>query len=233
MASNTGAASSGAPQAGADPLIYDPPNTPPQDGGDAGQVAQDGVQAGPQQPQPDAPTPVAAAASGPATTSAPAGVAEPPGITVTTPTTPIRKPFIPEHIHYGSPLGTEMNADGDGSKTEADKLIHKMSEVILTMNKQIEMLTAKLDKMDDEKHQRENSDRLKEINFKDISKPSKYSGTGWSLWSRNFASFLERRDRRWSKLLQAISARSAGPPLNSDAKSMIAVDADIYTEGLM
>ena len=149
-----------------------------------------------------------------------------------TPKRPFLEPFMASMATPGSPLGGQT-ADGSNGKTDAEKLINKMSDVILTMNKQIEVLTLKLERMDDEKRARDDPDRLKEINHKDISKPGKYSGTGWTLWAKNFSSFLERRDKRWPKLLTSISSRSAGPPLNSDAKNMIAVDLGIYKDTLM
>ena len=160
---------------------------------------------------------------------------DPPGLS-----TPTRRPTV-RHIGTTSPrspLGAETNSpdrddENDVNKTDTEKLMGKMSDVIMAMNKQITMLTTRLEQMDEEKRHRDNPDRLKEINYKDISKPGKYSGTGWSLWSKNFSSFLERRDKRWPKLLASISSRSAGPPLNDDAKNMIAVDLGIYKEELM
>ena len=157
------------------------------------------------------------------------------------PSTPTRRPTV-RHIGTASepcsPLGADLPSpdrddENDVNKTDTEKLMGKMSDVIMTMNRQITMLTTRLEQMDEEKRHRDNPDKLREINYKDISKPGKYSGTGWSLWSKNFSSFLERRDKRWPKLLASISSRSAGPPLNDDAKNMIAVDLGIYKEELM
>ena len=138
-------------------------------------------------------------------------------------------------MNSNSPLGKQVkddddgngNSNGNGQSTGEGKLMEKMGEVIITMNEQISILTKRLEAMDEERKRKNDPDKLAAINQKDITKPNKYSGTGWVNWSKIFTSFLERRDRRWKKLLDEISARSAGPPLTDDAKRCIATDADI------
>ena len=54
---------------------------------------------------------------------------------------------------------------------------------------------------------------LKEINAKDVGKPSKYNGSAanWRPWLTKFRRFLVRRDRRWGQLLDAIANKSLEP----------------------
>ncbi len=162
----------------------------------------------------------------------PAGPRKPPGLAG-------RPPQVPETfaMNYNSPLDKQTKDDDDGSidsqSANEGKLMKRMGEVIITMNKQITILTERLEAMDEERKKKNDPDKLAAINQKDITKPNKYSGTGWVNWSKIFTSFLERRDRRWKKLLDKISARSAGPPLTDDAKRCIATDADIWNKGTL
>ena len=137
--------------------------------------------------------------------------------------------------HADSPLGkpNKDNDDGNNRAANEDRLMEKMGDVIITMNRQISILTERLEAMDEERKKRNDPDKLAAISQKDITKPNKYSGTGWVNWSKIFMSFLERRDKRWKVLLDEISARSAGPPLTDDAKRCIATDANIWDKGTL
>ncbi len=143
----------------------------------------------------------------------------------------------PETHHIGSPPGRQTRGDrsdvepdkpGADESGASEKLLEKMSEVILVMNAQVAALSKRLEDLDRERARRDDPDKLAKINHKDISKPTKFpGGGGWTVWSKNFTTFLERRDQRWPKLLGAIAKRSAGPPLNEDIKVAIAREAGI------
>ena len=160
--------------------------------------------------------------------------------------TPARK--VVPHVDISSPLGgpnkdseqgddeTEKDVDGEGNGGCPDgvnKLVEKMGEVITTMNAQISTLTRRIEQMDEERRRKDDPDKLANIHQKDISKPTKYGGTGWTQWSKNFSAFLSRRDKRWPKLLEAISERSVGPPLTDDAKIVIGMKVDINKDNLV
>ena len=59
-----------------------------------------------------------------------------------------------------------------------------------------------------------------------MDKPAKHDGTQWLSWSADFTAFLERRDRRWGKLLKAIEKHSIDP-LTAQTKQLIAIEAGI------
>ena len=86
-----------------------------------------------------------------------------------------------------------------------------MSEVVAAIHQQMELMSKRIEMMDDEKQKRDDPNKLAQINFKDVDKPAKYTGMGWPRWRSNFVTFLERRDRRWPKLLGAIQKRSKDP----------------------
>ena len=144
-------------------------------------------------------------------------------------------PGLPEAHHIGSRPGSELGQqvrDDDAGMGVTEKLFDKMSEVIVAMNAQVAALTKRMEDMDRERAKRDDPDKLAKINHKDISKPGKFAGgNGWTTWSKNFSGFLERRDVRWPKLLEAIAKRSAGPPLNEDIKVAISRETGILDKG--
>ena len=59
----------------------------------------------------------------------------------------------------------------------------------------------------------EDQQDLKDIDKKDVALPSKYKGdtVTWRHWYMKFSSFLNRRDPRWSSLLEEIKKKSQNP----------------------
>ena len=142
-----------------------------------------------------------------------------------------RKPLIPQgDTHEATPAGAAgrpgyvslsvtpaQNSQGSYQampNTVNDGIIAQLLVQIQQLQEKVDQLTrlpstqrinigtpVKTGDSDDE----EEIDDLKDINFKDIEKPTKYDGKGWNTWSRNFKSFLERRDLRWAKVLEAIA----------------------------
>ncbi len=119
-------------------------------------------------------------------------------------------------------------------------LMAKLAEAMTGINQSIALLTKRLDQIDaepavvpsvapgidpgfSEKGIKKEFEPLKDIHFKDIDKPNKYDGIHLQIWSQNFMNFLERRDRRWSKLLREIQAKSVHP-LNSENKAEISTN---------
>ena len=109
----------------------------------------------------------------------------------------------------------------------------KIAEAMDGINKTIELLTRRMNQLDDRRIEgkgdgkgKGDSEGLQAINHKDVDKPTRYNGTQWLAWSADFAAFLDRRDRRWSKLLAAIEENSIDP-LTSRTKELIAKKADI------
>ena len=107
-----------------------------------------------------------------------------------------------------------------------------MSDVVAAIHQRMEMMANRIEQLDQEKMKRDDPDKLAQINFKDVEKPAKYNGVGWPLWRSNFSTFLERRDRRWPKLLDAIQRRSKDP-LTEDGKVAIATEAGIFDKGTL
>ncbi len=146
------------------------------------------------------------------------------------PSTPPRAP-APTAVFIGteSPLGTEVkdgkeaeikgNQEVKGSKEDEGNLLARLAEAMTGINQSIALLSQRLDQVDKEpqtypqknlpkeqtdveKNSEKNFEPLKDIHFKDIDKPSKFDGQHLQIWSQNSTNFLERRDRRWTKLLK-------------------------------
>ena len=116
-------------------------------------------------------------------------------------------------MHIGSPLGAECSDEngkgeatdddaksskGDGGNVgnvDATNLMAKMNEVIMSMNQQMMLLTKRLEQLDQERAKKDDPDKLANINQKDISKPTKYNGNGWVVWSKNLMGFLESTEK--------------------------------------
>ena len=65
----------------------------------------------------------------------------------------------------------------------------------------------------EEQEEEEDEDDLRDIDKKDVVPPGKYKGdvSTWRHWYMKLATFLARRDVRWSKLLDAIRDKSKNP----------------------
>ena len=150
------------------------------------------------------------------------------------PTTPKQ---APKELFIGtaSPLGEETQAEKERKDKEAENkgkekevegtLLAKLTEAMSGIGKSIALLTERLDQIDKEPPKNlqkdvDVSEPLKDIHVKDIDKPSKFDGQQWQVWSQNFMNFLERRDRRWSKLLKEIQAKSVHPLTPADHASI-------------
>ncbi len=111
------------------------------------------------------------------------------------------------------------------AKVEKDAF-YKITEVMAGINKSIELLMKRVDQIDGKNVKVEAIEDLKAIHNKDVDKPAKHDGTQWLSWSADFTAFLERRDRRWGKLLKAIEKHSIDP-LAAQTKQLIAIEAGI------
>ncbi len=125
-----------------------------------------------------------------------------------------------------SELNQETADDAAGEMKVDGNILKQMAAAVNGINKTIELLAKRMDSYDESKAKRDTGDVLQGIHSKDVDKPVKYDGKQWAIWSTDFTAFLERRDRRWGKLLKAIDKHSIDP-LTENIKSLIAYEVDI------
>ena len=142
----------------------------------------------------------------------------------------------PDGLTHECPEPSDQGSEDSDRSKLGDELIDpnvkedtmkKLTDVMAGINKSIELLMKRVDQIDDKGGAKGGAtDALQAINSKDVDKPTKYDGTQWVAWSADFVAFLERRDRRWGKLLKEIEKHSIDP-LTTDKKRLIALELDI------
>ena len=141
-----------------------------------------------------------------------------------------------------TPAGNSQGSNRGMPSTVNDGVIAQLLVQIQQLQEKVDRLTrlpstqrvdiatpVKRGDSDDE----EEVDDLKDIHFKDIEPPTKYDGKGWKTWSQNFKNFLERRDPRWAKVLEAIADKKrVTAPLTEVGKAEICKEAKILKGSL-
>ena len=156
---------------------------------------------------------------------------------------PERRPATKaQEVHIGTDDGEESEAQSVPSALESEtrdadgqhggNIMKKLAEAMTGIGKSIELMTKRIELIEDQKKKVEDKDGLHSINYKDVEKPQKYDGKQWAVWRTDFLNFLERRDRRWPELLKTIDKRSIDP-LTADAKHFIGHELDIHRGTLM
>ncbi len=115
-----------------------------------------------------------------------------------------------------SPLNNETNEDSPiyvDPKLDDQNVMDKLAEVMLAINNSMTLMAQRLSTLEGSRATATTSatEALPAIHYKDVDKPPKYDGKNWTVWSSDFLTFLDRRDKRWSKLLKAIDKRSLNP----------------------
>ncbi len=103
---------------------------------------------------------------------------------------------------------THANPTPDGQNA-----MEKLAEVMLAVNNSMTLMAQRLSVLEGSRAAATApaAGALPAIHHKDVDKPPKYDGKNWTVWSSDFLTFLDRRDKRWSKLLKAIDKRSLNP----------------------
>jgi hypothetical protein len=118
-----------------------------------------------------------------------------------------------------SPLNHETPSKDDLPTTHANptpdgqNAMEKLAEVMLAVNNSMTLMAQRLSVLEGSRAAATApaAGALPAIHHKDVDKPPKYDGKNWTVWSSDFLTFLDRRDKRWSKLLKAIDKRSLNP----------------------
>jgi len=146
-----------------------------------------------------------------------------------------------EHEGESSPLNRETHEDSPvksvnshaAKGSDGENVMDKLAEVMVTINRSIELMSRRMDTLEKGKPQAGDSDTpLVAIHHKDVDKPSRYDGKNWVVWSSDFMAFLERRDKRWPKLLKMIDTFSLNP-LTKDDRLIMANKLEINSGTLL
>ena len=134
-----------------------------------------------------------------------------------------------ESISDNSSLNRETKDDEPANK---EGVLQQVATAMAGISKSIELMTRRIELIEGQKRRVDDPDALQSIHSKDIDKPAKYDGKQWSVWKTDFLNFLERRDRRWTKLLKTIDERSIDP-LTDDVKNLIGYEMELQRGTLM
>ena len=123
----------------------------------------------------------------------------------------------PDRRRGASPPRTKPDPWAQARAPDAGQTLAHVNALMASMQKTIEMLSQQLADIKAEKadkhKDKDKEDGMPTMHYKDIDKPSKFSGHAWSTWSTDFVSFLGRKEQgiRWKKIPMTIQSISQKP----------------------
>ena len=126
-----------------------------------------------------------------------------------------------------APNLTGFPINPDTAQVPATQAVPQESQTVLELMRMMAVMQETINDLrkDKNKAAQEEQDKIPTINHKDIEKPSRYDGKGWTTWNDDFKNFLGRRDARWKSLLEEIQRKEYVTSPLTDTKQLEIADA--------
>ena len=152
------------------------------------------------------------------------------------PSAPARRSTSPSPPLAGRAFGRGVPDPWTQARAQEPTLAH-VNALMATMQQTIEMLKEQLADLKKEKADKGKNDKedgMPIMHYKDVDKPTKFSGQAWPTWSTDFINFLGRKEQgsRWKKILLTIQSISQ-KPLDANGLKMISEEAKIDREDVL
>ena len=155
------------------------------------------------------------------------------------PSAPARRSTSPSPPLAGRAFGRGVPDPWTQARAQEPTLAH-VNALMATMQQTIDMLKEQLADLKKEKAEKadkgknDKEDGMPTMHYKDVDKPTKFSGQAWPTWSTDFINFLGRKEQgsRWKKILLTIQSISQ-KPLDANGHKMISEEAKIDREDVL